>query len=95
MKFTKGQKVLCKAQQNEWNPIIKNFNRSINMALGYESIPKHKGIYTIKNPLYLFYENKCYIELIGFNGLPLDEKAFEPLCNQNALQQEELETIYN
>lgn len=79
MKFYKGQEVVCIAEKNEWDPVLSDFNRSLQMALGNEILPLKNKTYVVTNPFSLHYEGTNYIEINGFGGTPISEKAFKPL----------------
>lgn len=95
MKFYKGQKVICIAQKNEWNPIMSDFNESLKLALGVRELPEYNGTYTVDEPMSLFYKGKRYITLVELDDSPRDESAFKPLTKQKENTKEEALRAYS
>ena len=81
MKFYKGQKIVCIANSNEFDPVLSDFNRSLQLALGNEVVPQKGKEYIVTNPFVLLYSDKVYININGFGGTPIDESAFRPIKN--------------
>lgn len=95
MKFYRGQKVICRAESNEWNPILNDFDEALRIALGMVSVPIKNKIYTVTNPLELWHDGKAYISVKGFKGKPLDENAFVPYYEKGEMVKEEFEFALN
>ena len=81
MNFIKGQRVICIAEKNEWDPILNDFDKALQIALGNVETPIKGEEYIVNNPMELHYEGKCYISINGFGATPMDERAFKPVIS--------------
>jgi len=83
MKFHQNQKVICIAKSNEWTPTLNDAIRQVDLLIGNENVPLYNQVYTVNNPMFLFYNNTNFIELKEFPEAPISEKAFKDILSKS------------
>jgi len=92
MKFQRGQRVICIAQKNEWDPVLNNFDEALKIALGARPLPEYGKEYVVTNGMSLHYNGKCYIDIEGFNNC-FQETAFKELEEKEYSEKEKNRAI--
>lgn len=96
MKFHKGQKIVCISDQKEWDSVIGDFNINLMIAVNSICLPKKNNVYTVNNPMELFYNKKCYISIEENNSYIFDESGFveiDFLENENHIKKQLKKTM--